>query len=227
MNILEADSIIQSFGLRKILTDVYIKCCTGEIIGILGRNGCGKTTLLKIIFGKLNAYNKCIRFNNEIIKYPYKQKNLITYLPEHHFLPKGIKINKIINSFLDKDRASEVSEDKMIQNHLQKKPNELSGGELKYLEVILILNSNSKFVLLDEPFTGIAPIYEEKIIELIKEYKTSKGIIITDHYYRNVIDISDKIYLIHDGGCRLIKKIEELKFYGYLPESNIYKNKKS
>ena len=79
--------------------------------------------------------------------------------------------------------------------------------------------SNAKYILIDEPFNGIAPIYKEEIKRVIKEQSKSKGFIITDHDYRNVIDIATRVILIHDGGTKEIKNKDELIFWGYIPES--------
>jgi ABC-type lipopolysaccharide export system ATPase subunit len=71
--------------------------------------------------------------------------------------------------------------------------------------------------LIDEPFNGIAPIYKEVIKEMIREQSKNKGFIITDHDYRNILDLSTRIVLIHDGGTKEIKNKEELEFWGYIP----------
>ena len=80
-NILEVDSIHKSFGEKKILTDVFLRCEVGDVIGIFGSNGSGKSTLLKIIYGTLAAENKFIRLNNTVTNEAYKIKNGIAYLP--------------------------------------------------------------------------------------------------------------------------------------------------
>ena len=99
-NLLEVDSVMISFDDRKILSGCYLKCETGDIIGILGRNGCGKSSLLKIIFGTLFTYNKFIRINQKVYQQPFKHGNLVAYLPQHGFLPKNISIKKIINIYI-------------------------------------------------------------------------------------------------------------------------------
>ena len=92
-----------------------------------------------------------------------------------------------------KDKLQEFFADEMIQSMFDKKIKDLSGGELRYLEIKLILNNASKFVLLDEPYNGLSPIMIEKINQLITAMASFKGVIITDHNYENVIKVSTKL----------------------------------
>lgn len=81
----------------------------------------------------------------------------------------------------------------------------------------LILYSKTQYIILDEPFNGVAPIYRDDIKSLIREASRSKGILLTDHDYRNVIDVSDRLLLLYDGGIKNIKDKHELVYYGYIP----------
>ncbi|WP_426667264.1 ATP-binding cassette domain-containing protein [Mucilaginibacter sp. McL0603] len=217
-NLLEVDSVMISFDDRQILGGCYLRCETGDIIGILGRNGCGKSTLLKIIFGTVSTYNKFIRINQKVYDQPYKYGNLIAYLPQHEFLPKNISIGKIIDIYLPNKTAREkIINDPRLKNHLKKCVSELSGGELRYLEIMLLVSMDTKFILLDEPFSKVEPLYKEVISDLIKQYKSTKGFIITDHDYVNIIAASDRIILITDGISRPITNLYELEKWNYVP----------
>ena len=107
---------------------------------------------------------------------------------------------------------------------LYQKIGDLSGGELKYLEVLLLLRTDAKFVLFDEPFSGIEPIYEEIIMQLLIENKYEKGIIITDHNYRNVIEVSDYVMLITNGVLKKIVDENDLKRFGYISGGGLSEN---
>ena len=217
-NLLEVDSVMVSFDDRKILGGCYLKCETGDIIGILGRNGCGKSSLLKIIFGSLFTYNKFIRINGRVYDQPYKHGNLVAYLPQHDFLPKNIAIKKIIDIYLPTAFGrEEIRNDPRLKQHLKKSISELSGGELRYLEIMLLVNLDVKFILLDEPFSKVEPLYKEVIANLIKENRSKKGFIITDHDYRNIIATSDRIILISNGVCKPIVNLIELEQWNYVP----------
>ncbi len=211
------DSVTKSFGIRQVLTDIFISCKVGEIIGMLGRNGAGKSTLLKIIFGSMQADNKFIRIGDKRINGLYDNRNQINYLPQHSFLPNHLKINQIIKLFCDKSNAELIAGNELIQPFIHKKAKQLSGGEKRLVEIFLIIYSNATYILIDEPFNGIAPIYKEVIKAMIWEQSKNKGFIITDHDYRNILDISTRIVLIHDGGTKEIKNKEELGFWGYIP----------
>jgi ABC-type multidrug transport system ATPase subunit len=216
-HVLEADSIIATIGGRKILSDVYLRCQSGEVVGVLGRNGAGKSTLLKLIFGTLPTEDRSIRIDGNVIQTPYLRGKWIAYLPQQGFLPKNIPIGKIVSLFVDEDKRKKVLADERIKPHLRKRIKELSGGEQRYLEILLLVNLKVKFILLDEPFSGIEPLYQDKVTDLINEYRPEKGFIVTDHVYKKIIGISDKLLLIDQGKTIPITKPEELEQFSYVP----------
>lgn len=218
MSHLHVDSVRKSYGNNLILSDVFLSCKTGEIKGLIGRNGCGKSTLLKIIFGVEKAEFSFVRVNNKIIRNISDGRNLINYLPQDNFLPNNIKIKRLIRLFLGKKKSDLLFENAFIKPLLNKTNNVLSGGEKRIVEILLILNSEAVFILLDEPFNGVSPIVREQIISIINSMRNIKGIIITDHDYRNVIKLADKIVFLKDGHLKEIKKHEELIELGYLSE---------
>ncbi len=226
MSNLHVDSVIKSFGKKQLLTDVFISCRKGEIVGLLGRNGSGKSTLLKIIFGSLPADNKFIKVDDKVTNGILSRRKLITYLPQEHFLPSQVKIKNIIELFCSKTKSKCLKEHHLISSILDKKAYQLSGGEQRLLEVLLMIFSDSKYTLMDEPFNGIAPINKEYVKQLIQEQSHDKGFIITDHDYKNIFDIASRVVIISNGVTREIKDKTELLKYGYLSENRL-KNTKS
>ncbi|PZX57922.1 ATP-binding cassette domain-containing protein [Algoriphagus chordae] len=217
-HILEADSIIKGFGYKNLLTDIYLKCTTGEVLGILGRNGTGKSTLLQIIFGSQEAENKSIRIDGQFYEKPFTSRDKIAYLPQGSFLPSNLTVASVIRTFLISEISRKtVAENARIQALLLKKVNALSGGEKRYFEVLLILNLPTLFALLDEPFAQIEPLYRTDIAELITSYKKEKGIIISDHDYINLMEVSDKTFLLKGGTLKPIQDRKQLIEYNYLP----------
>lgn len=222
-DLLEADSIRKSFGDNQVLTDISIRCETGDIIGLLGRNGSGKSTLLKILFGTLYTDHKFIRINNTILSQPFKEKKCISYLSQDNLLPKNITVKKAVEIYSDNLDQIGFLDDEIFSKILDTKIGYLSGGESRYLEVKLVLCLNTSFVLLDEPFNGISPLHIELIKELIRDKSRQKGIILTDHDYRNVLDVATRYYLLFDGGLKKINTKEDLIEWGYVPEEKIEK----
>ena len=217
-NLLEVDSVRKEFGTKQVLTDIFLKCQTGDIIGLLGRNGSGKSTLLKIIFGSLYTDYKFIRINGIVLDQPYKTENQIAYLSQDNFLPKNLTVKQIIEIYCNNSLREEFFEDKLLSKVKETKIYNLSGGESRYLEVKLLLNLQSLFVLLDEPFNGISPLHIDLIKKMIFDKSSGKGIILTDHDYRNVLDVANRYYLLFDGGLRSVKTKEDLITWGYVPE---------
>jgi ABC-type multidrug transport system ATPase subunit len=212
---LEADGIQLEFGLRKILSDVYIKCETGKITGLLGRNGQGKSCLMNIILGTLSASISSVRYDGKMIKNAAKQRNLMLYLPQFNIIPKSLSIKQVFNDFqlAFADFANRFSEFEKLQNL---KTGELSGGQLRTLEIYVIAKVPSLFAMLDEPFTYLNPIQIDKIKEFLSEEKANKGFLITDHMYNHLLDVSDSVYLLKEGKTHLTKSVFDLDELGYV-----------
>lgn len=218
---LHADSIRKQIGDQQILNDVFISCKPGEIVGLLGRNGSGKSSLLKIIFGSLAADNQFVSIDNQKINSLYDNRKLLQYLPQDGFLPNHIKITNIISCFCNPENSTLLTENSLVMPHLQKKSKQLSGGERRILEILLMVHSEARYLLLDEPFNGVSPLQVQTIKDLIQKHSEDKGFIITDHDYRNVLDISSRVILMDNGNTRVIKQFNDLIDFGYLPATAI------
>ena len=216
---LEVDGIQKKFNQRVILSDIYLKCETSEIVGLLGRNGSGKSTLLKIIFGIISAPNKCIRIDSVSKNTENVLLNEISYLHQEQFVPNHLSVQKAISLSIDEKNESAFLDDELIQSVLKKKIKHLSSGELRYLEIKLVLFNPSKFVLLDEPYNGLSPLMVDVVNEMIQSNSHKKGIIITDHNYQNVIKISTRLILIKEGKTHHLKDKSELIEKGYLTKN--------
>jgi ABC-type multidrug transport system ATPase subunit len=217
-NRFEADSIRKAFGEKQVLTDVYLTCQTKDIIGLLGRNGSGKSTLLRILFGTLYTDYKHILINGICVDQPFKENGLISFLHQDNFLPRSMTVKKVLKLFDHKLDDSEFVNDPLLVKVLNTKIGNLSGGESRYLEIKLILNLDSKFVFLDEPFNGISPVHIDIVKDMIRTQAGKKGIVLTDHDYRNVLDVANKYMILFDGGIKILKSKEEFIYWGYLPD---------
>ena len=216
ITILEIDSVELSFDERKILQSVYLKIPRYQITSILGRNGCGKSSLLQIVFGTMRATHKSVRVNGRYVESLYRQGNVARYLPQHPLTPSSMKVKEALKWY--GVELTEAKYDK-LPTLISHRMEELSGGERRFIEALMVLLSPVPFVLLDEPFTNLAPIYVEALKQHIVEQKQNKGILITDHLYREVLDIADQNYLIQNGSTYLLTNPrQELVDRGYLPE---------
>ncbi|WP_336685989.1 ATP-binding cassette domain-containing protein [Chryseobacterium bernardetii] len=219
MKMLHIDSITKSFDGRPILQDIYLGCKTGQIIGLLGRNGSGKSTLLQIIFGTISSDTQFIKCNDKVLRNLSDRRNKISYLPQNSFLPKNEKIKKLIPLFCNKENTDLLYSSSLIKPFLHEKPKNLSLGELRIIEALLIIHSDSDFILLDEPFHSLSPKISEELKKLIRLQTINKGIIISDHNYLDIFDISNDIYLLSNGYLKPIQDLKELQRYNYLPKS--------
>ena len=203
-----------------VLQDISMQCSTGEITGIFGRNGCGKSTLLKILFGTMKATS----IDATVDGYPFNPKQnipdgTIAYLPQDSFLPKGLKVRDVVPMYLESAQQQDaVLYYKGIHRISNTKVGNLSLGEVRYLELVMTGHLDHPFLLLDEPFSMAEPLHKELIKEFLKMQKLTKGIIATDHYYTDILEITDRNILIKDGVAVSVANKAELAANGYLPE---------
>lgn len=207
-----------NFGKKEVLKEVSFSLKTTEIFGIFGRNGCGKSTLLQMIFGNQRKGSIKISIDDITIN---ASENIsakrIAYLPQHSFLPKNIKIRDLIPIYFSDEKTQDaIFYDELIAKIASKKVGELSLGQSRYFEVLLIGNLEHPFIMLDEPFSMIEPLFKIEIKNLLNKIKTEKGILITDHYYKDVLDITTQNLLIKDGVGFKIESEEDLKKLEYL-----------
>ncbi len=215
---LQLDSIFFEVPGLKILSGAYLELFPGEITAIIGLNGAGKSTLLKVAAGQLRANSGLtivdgIRIHKKSLKLRFKK---IGYLPQNSMLPPDITVKRLINSFPSADNLLTNS---FLKAHSHQKVNTLSGGEKRLLEVLLLLSLNRKYILLDEPFTGVEPYIADQIIQLLEvEARKGKGILLTDHLHRYISKIATKGYMLHNQQCYKLEGdiAAELKKIGYI-----------
>ncbi len=225
MSILEIDSVWLSYKLTKILQNVYMKCETGEVVGLLGRNGAGKSSLLQLLMGFMEEtwlgtlegtqVGKSVRVNEKYVQKPFRVNGLINYLPQNEFIPKSLKVKTALDWY-------EVAPETLFVDFpelatlLSFRFGELSGGQCRWIETLLVLKANTQFTILDEPFTHVSPLQVEKLKQIIDNEKKRKGIIITDHLHRHITEISDRIYFIKNGMIIPINTPAQLGDLGYI-----------
>ncbi|MBO0329224.1 ATP-binding cassette domain-containing protein [[Muricauda] lutisoli] len=214
--VLEIDNIELSFDGKTILRGIYLKAESGKVTGILGRNGSGKTSLLHILFGSLSPKYKSIRIDGELIKSPLFQRNQVAFLPQQKLLTRTMKVGSSLKLF-NVDWGTFINDFEHFKPFKNHYTSNLSGGELRLLETYLILNSDKNIILLDEPFSNLAPLYVSKIKDIIEHKKVDKIILLTDHLYEEIVSLSDDLYFLKNGCSKLIHNMEDLESEGYLP----------
>ena len=214
MHKLEVDSVLLEFDLKKILSDVYVKCETGKITGLLGRNGNGKTCLMNIICGNLEPQSKSIRFDVKTILVPFKRPELLMYLPQFNFTPGHLSVKRVFEDFEIDFKGFEKSFPDISVNY-KSAISLLSGGHRRIVEVYIIARSKTQFVILDEPFSHIMPLHIDAMKELLIDEKQNKGILMTDHLYQHITSISDSLYVLTNGKTYLTKNISDIEKLGY------------
>lgn len=218
MHNLKVTELTKAFGTNPVLDYASIECKTGEIVSIFGRNGTGKSTLLKILFGTLKADRIWLSVNDK----PFAVEEVIpqqkiAYLPQQSFLPKSLKVRNIVPLYYNSEtKQDKILYDPLITKIANTKVGSLSMGQLRYFELLLIGNLSHPFLMLDEPFSMIEPLYRDKIREFLFDLKFTKGIILTDHYYDDVLSVADRNLLLKNGRLIAINSKEDLTDHGYL-----------
>lgn len=215
-HLLEVDSILYEVDKKVLLQDIYLQSETGTITGMLGLNGTGKSSLLKIIFGMLNCSNKSIRIDGKGLFNTSRNPETMRYLPQVHFIPPFLTVKQVFNDF-ECSFSAFIHHFPNFEQHYHQRFKSLSGGEKRIIETYLILTAKTRFCLLDEPFSQLMPIHVETVKQIIHTEKTKKGILLTDHSYEDVLDVSDHLYLLANSSLTLVNSIEDLIAKGYIP----------
>jgi lipopolysaccharide export system ATP-binding protein len=211
--ILRAENITKIYGNKKVVKGISLEVEQGEIIGLLGPNGAGKTTSFYMIVGMLKP-NKGKIFLDDVeitddSMYKRAQKG-VGYLAQEASVFRRLSVEDNIMSILQFTDLSQKEQKNKLESlieefglgHVRKNRGDLlSGGERRRTEIARALASDPKFILLDEPFAGVDPIAVEDIQNIVAHLKDRNiGILITDHDVHATLTITDKTYLMFEGG---------------------------
>ena len=206
------NKISKSYGNKKVVRDISLTIKRGEIVGLLGPNGAGKTTTFYMIVGLVKPDTGSILLDKiEISKMPIYTRGLqgISYLPQEPSVFRGMNVEDNLLSIIEIVEKDKNKHDIILQSllnefdisHVRKsKSIVLSGGERRRLEIARTLASRPKYLLLDEPLTGIDPVSIEEIKIIIKKLKQKNiGVLITDHNVRETLKIVDRVNIVNEG----------------------------
>ncbi|MDR2720884.1 MAG: LPS export ABC transporter ATP-binding protein [Puniceicoccales bacterium] len=210
--VLRAENLVKDYGDRVVVNGVDVEVHGGEVVGLLGPNGAGKTTTFYMIIGLVESSSGKVSINGiDVTNYPlYKRARLgMGYLPQEDsvFRKLSVRDNLLgVAECLESNRNRRCAHVEAILDELhiahvaKQKAYTLSGGEKRRLEIARILLLNPKFLLMDEPFSGVDPISVGGLQKIIVSLKNRGiGVLVSDHNVRETLSIVDRAYLIHDG----------------------------
>jgi len=224
MSILQCNNLQKTYDGKKVVTKISIEVNSGEIVGLLGPNGAGKTTTFYMIVGMIKTEAGNITIDgSDITTKPIHQrfKYGISYLPQEPSIFRDMTAIDNIKAILETDKSidSKNKEKRLnelitkfgLKKFLKTKGLQLSGGERRRVEIARALALRPKFLLLDEPFSGIDPLSVIDIQEIIKNLSSQDiGILITDHNVRETLKICNKSYVVNSGKVVASGKSKEL-----------------
>jgi len=213
MSILRTHALTKSYGGRTVVRGVSIEVASGEIVGLLGPNGAGKTTTFYMTVGLTAPDSGRVELDGQDVTsdpmYVRARKG-IGYLPQEPSIFRGLTVEQNILAILETlgvDRASrerrlaELLGELGLASVAKSPAYTLSGGERRRAEITRALVISPRFILLDEPFAGIDPIAVTEIQKIVFHLKDRGiGVLITDHNVRETLRITDRAYIVHDGG---------------------------
>lgn len=216
-NIITVSGLKKSYGRKVVLDSVDFSAPKGQIIGLLGPNGCGKTTLIKILTGLIKDHSGTVRIDNE--EPGAYTKSIVAYLPEKSYLPDWMRSVDAIEYFsdfyadFDKEKAQ-----RMVANFgldPKQKLKTMSKGQQEKLNLILVMCRNAKLYILDEPLGGVDPAARGKILDIImNNYAKDATVLLSTHLINDVEFIFDRVLMISGGKVALDSKIEEITAKG-------------
>ena len=209
---LEASELSKIYGKKQVVKNVSLHAEGGEIVGLLGPNGAGKTTTFSMVTGFVSPTSGSITLDGEdFTKFPAYQRARrgLVYLPQESSIFRKLSVEDNIRAVVETLGLNKTEQEDLIEERLselrltslaKQKAYTLSGGERRRLEITRALVLKPKFLLLDEPFSGVDPISVSEVTTIITELKAKgMGIFLTDHNVRETLRAVDRAYLLYEG----------------------------
>ncbi len=210
--LLHTEELTKTYRRRKVVDGVSIAVSEGEIVGLLGRNGAGKTTSFRMVVGMVTPDRGRVIFDGkDITRMPMyrRARRGLGYLPQEPSVFRKMTVLDNVTAVLEaigvgrkerRSRALELLEELQLTHLLDSLGETLSGGERRRLEISRALATKPKLLLLDEPFAGVDPITVEEIQKILRQLvERGIAILITDHAVAETLRISDRAYILDHG----------------------------
>ena len=214
MELLECIHINKNFGDKQILKDINLKIPRGKIIGLLGKNGTGKSTLIKLINDLLTPTSGEILVNGKPVG--VESKKIISYLPERTYLDKSMTVDKVIKYFedfydnFDPDKARKLLKDLDLDTTL--KLSKMSKGMQEKVQLVLVMSRKADLYILDEPLGGVDPATRDYILDtILTNFNEGASVIISTHLISDIERILDEVIFIDKGKIILTSSCDELR----------------
>lgn len=212
--ILECKNLSKRYGRTQALTDVNLSLKAGRIIGLLGPNGSGKTTMIKLINGLLTPSNGEIRIDG--MTPGIKSKSIVSYLPERTYLDESMRIQEAMDLFedfyRDFDRKKALQMIQKVHLDPSSRIKTLSKGNKEKVQLILVMSRRAKLYCLDEPIAGVDPAARDYILStIINNYEPDATILLSTHLISDVENILDEVVFIKNGHIIMQEEVETIR----------------
>jgi len=214
MKLLEINNLNKSFDNKEILKDINLSIQSGKIIGLLGKNGVGKTTLIKLINDLLTPTSGEILIKGQ--KIGVETKKVISYLPERTYLNKQMKVSEVISYFgdfydnFDSEKAKKLLKD--LDLDINQKLTQMSKGMQEKVQLVLVMSRNADLYVLDEPLGGVDPATRDYILDtILSNFNENASVIISTHLISDIEKILDEVIFIDKGQIVLQSDADKLR----------------
>lgn len=202
---IKLSNIIKRYGKLEVLKGIDAEIPKGKVTAIVGPNGSGKTTIIKIILGLVKADYGKVFINNEQINGGYLYRNLIGYMPQIASYPENLTVYEVLSMIKDLRNRNDNPEEKLLKEfdligEITKPIRTLSGGNKQKLSALISLMFNPEILIFDEPTAGLDPVVSSRFKELVfNEKKKGKTILLTSHIMSEVEELADEIIFLLEG----------------------------